>query len=123
MTSGHPLKELADVRQLFFARPRHSLGGQDKEVLTQESAFDPNHSEDAQFVENVMWEDAKIMFVTVNLPGGSNNDLSPWTHRSIQLPISRRRRWSNNSVPPPTSVGCKLLSTLRGPTMTRHSSS
>ena len=26
-----------------------------------------------------MWEDAKVMFVTVNMPGGSNNDLTPWT--------------------------------------------
>lgn len=79
LISGHPLKELADVRQLFFARPGHSLGGQDQEVLTQATAFDPAHPEDAQFVENVMWEEAKVMFVTVNLPGGSNNDLSPWT--------------------------------------------
>jgi hypothetical protein len=62
-----------------FARPGHSLGGQDREVFTRATAFDLAHPEDAQFIENVMWEDAKVMFVTVNLPGGSNNDLSPWT--------------------------------------------
>jgi hypothetical protein len=77
LISGQPLKELADLRQLFFAD--HSLGGQDKEVSTQATAFDPVHPEDAQLVENLMWEDAKVMFVTVNLPGGSKNDLSPWT--------------------------------------------
>jgi len=79
LTSGHPLKELADVRQLFFAQPGHTLGGQDKQVISQASAADPTHPGDAAFVENVMWEDAKVMFVTVNMPGGSNNDLSPWT--------------------------------------------
>ena len=78
-TSGHPLKELASVRQLFFSQPGHTLGGQDKDVVSQALAFDEAHSEDAQFVENVMWEDAKVMFVTVNMPGGSNNDKAPWT--------------------------------------------
>jgi hypothetical protein len=79
LISGHPLKELASLRQLFFSRPGHTLGGQDKEVFTQATSFDPAHQEDAQLVENVMWEDAKVMFVTVNFPGGSNNDLTPWT--------------------------------------------
>src|SRR4029077_5223846 len=79
LTSGHPLKELASVRQLFFSKPGHTLGGQDKEVVTQGIAFYPARPDDAQFNENVMWEDAKVMFVTVNIPGGSNNDLSPWT--------------------------------------------
>jgi hypothetical protein len=79
LTSGHPLKELASVRQLFFSQPGHALGGQDKQVASQATGFDPAHPEAAQFVENVMWEDAKVMFVTVNMPGGSNNDLSPWT--------------------------------------------
>jgi hypothetical protein len=79
LISGHPLKELASVRQLFFSQPGHTPGGQDKLVSSQATAFDPAHPEDAQFVENVMWEDAKVMFVTVNLPGGSNNDLAPWT--------------------------------------------
>ena len=79
LISGHPLKELASVRQLFFSKPGHTLGGQDKEVVTQGTAFDPTHPDDARFIENVMWEDAKVMFVTVNMPGGSNNDLSPWT--------------------------------------------
>jgi hypothetical protein len=80
--SGAPLKELASVRQLFFARAGHSLGAEDKQLLSQAVYFDPANPADAQFVENVMWEDAKVMFVTVNLPGGSNNDdptAAPWT--------------------------------------------
>ena len=30
------------------------------------------------FVENVMWEHSQTMFVTINLPGGSNNDNDIW---------------------------------------------
>jgi hypothetical protein len=78
--SGDPLKELASVRNLFFARQGHTLGLQDKEVQSQATDFDPAHPEDAQFVENVMWMDKGIVFVTLNMPGGSNNDLSPWTN-------------------------------------------
>jgi hypothetical protein len=33
---------------------------------------------DAQFVENVMWEESRVVFVTVNVPG-SNNDTVPWS--------------------------------------------
>lgn len=77
--SGAPLKELANVRSLFFARPSHSLGLADKEVWTQAQHFNVSHPEDAQFVENVMWEDASVLFVTVNMPG-SNNDTLPWTN-------------------------------------------
>jgi hypothetical protein len=33
---------------------------------------------DANYVENVMWEKAKTLFVTLNLPGGSNNDADVW---------------------------------------------
>lgn len=81
-SSGAPLKELGAVRRLFFARPGTTLGLHDKRVLSQAQAFDTAHPEDAQFVENVMWEQSDVMFVTVNMPGGSNNDnevTAPWT--------------------------------------------
>jgi len=78
-SSGAPLKELAAVRALFFARPGHTLGLVDKTVLSQAQYFDPAHPDDAQFVENVMWSDGKVVFVTINMPGGSNNDTAPWS--------------------------------------------
>jgi Calcineurin-like phosphoesterase len=78
LSSGDPLKELASVRSLFFAKPGHTLGLNEKIVSTQAKDFDPNYPTDAQFVENVMWEDSRVVFVTVNLPG-SNNDTVPWT--------------------------------------------
>lgn len=76
--SGAPLKELASVRSLFFARPGKTLGLRDKDVWSQAKYFDP-YPADAQFVENVIWEDAKVVFVTLNMPG-SNNDTLAWSN-------------------------------------------
>jgi Calcineurin-like phosphoesterase len=80
LKSGDPLKELASVRTLFFAKPGKTLGMTEKDVWSQAKYFDPAYPADAQFVENVMWEDAKVVFATFNMPGGSNNDTSPWTN-------------------------------------------
>jgi len=77
-SSGAPLKELASVRQLFFPRPGYTLGAEKKRVLSQAAVHDPAHPTDAQFVENVMWKDRQVIFVTLNVPG-SNNDGLPWT--------------------------------------------
>jgi hypothetical protein len=77
-SGGDPLKELASVRSLFFAKPGHTLGVNEKIVRTQARNFDPSYPSDAQFVENVMWEDSRVVFVTLNMPG-SNNDTVPWT--------------------------------------------
>jgi hypothetical protein len=54
-----------------------TLGGRKKQVISQAQSFDPAHPSDVQFVENVMWEQSKTLFVAVNLPGGSNNDADP----------------------------------------------
>jgi len=77
-SSGAPLKELAAVRELFFARPGHTLGLTDKSVVTQAQYYDPSHPEDAAYVENVMWMDGKVVFVMLNIPG-SNDDSLPWS--------------------------------------------
>jgi hypothetical protein len=80
LKAGDPLKELASVRSLFFARPGKTLGMTERKVWSQAHYFDPAYPADAQFVENVIWEDSKVVFVTVNMPGGSNNDTAPWTN-------------------------------------------
>src|SRR5262249_26452719 len=77
--SGAPLKELAAIRTLFFSKPGHTLGGTDKLVTTQAQSYDPTYRDDADYVENVMWESHKVLFMTLNLPG-SNNDTIPWTN-------------------------------------------
>jgi len=74
--SGDPLKELASVRSQFFAKPGLTLG-KEAQVLSQSQHFDPAYPSDAQFVENVMWKQGKVIFVTLNIPG-SNNDILPW---------------------------------------------
>jgi hypothetical protein len=81
--SGAPLNELASVRSLFFARPGRTLGLADKQVWSQAKYFDPDFPADAQFVENVMWQDRRVLFATFNIPGGSNNDnfdSAPWAN-------------------------------------------
>ena len=77
-SSGSPLNELASVRSLFFAKLGHTLGIHEKIVSTQAQNFDPAYPADAQFVENVMWKNSGVVFLTVNLPG-SNNDTLPWS--------------------------------------------
>jgi Calcineurin-like phosphoesterase len=75
---GDPLANLDLVRAIFFANPGYTLGGRHKQVLTQAQQYDPAHPEDAEYVENVMWEQSQVLFVTLDVPGGSNNDADPW---------------------------------------------
>lgn len=77
-SSGDPLKELASVRSLFFAKPGYTLGVHERKVLSQAERYNSAYPADAQFVENVMWEDSRIVFVTINMPG-SNNDTLAWS--------------------------------------------
>lgn len=79
LSSGAPLKELASVRSLFFAKPGVTLGRHEEQVWSQAEYFDPAYPTDSQFVENVLWQDGRVVFATFNIPGGSNNDTAPWT--------------------------------------------
>ena len=76
-SSGYPLNELASVRSLFFAHPGFTLGVHKMEVESQAQEFEKEFPTDAQFVENVMWKQSQVVFVTLNVPG-SNNDTLPW---------------------------------------------
>jgi hypothetical protein len=84
LTSGAPLKELAAVRNLFFPNPGMTLGVHKKHVTTQALDFDRDHPEDAQYVENVMWQQRGVVFATLNMPG-SNNDGLPWSGNKNNL--------------------------------------
>jgi hypothetical protein len=75
---GDPIANLALLRTIFFANPGETLGGRKKQVLTQATSFDAAHPTDANYVENVIWEESKTLFVVINLPGGSNNDQDIW---------------------------------------------
>jgi hypothetical protein len=75
---GNPAANLDLVRSIFFPEPGQTLGGGGLRVLSQAQIRDPAHTSDRQFVENVLWETYGIVFVTMNVPGGSNNDADPW---------------------------------------------
>jgi hypothetical protein len=76
--AGHPVANLALVRSIFFPETGRTLGGRSKHVTSQAQAYDPAHPSDAEYVENVMWEQSQVLFVTANVPGGSNNDDDTW---------------------------------------------
>lgn len=76
--AGNPVANLALVRQMFFAEPGRTLGGGRKRVTSQAQAYDPAFPSDAEYVENVMWEQSQVLFVTINVPGGSNNGNDTW---------------------------------------------
>jgi hypothetical protein len=75
---GNPVANLALIRSIFFSSPGHTLGSGTLQVLSQAQLRDRAHPEDAQYVENVLWQQRGIVFVSVNVPGGSNNDADPW---------------------------------------------
>ena len=103
---GNPVANLDLIRSIFFAIPGYSLGDSMR-VLSQSEAFDEDgesnqdhrgeskrendsgarkhgrferegHPSDRKYVENVMWGESKTLFVTINVPGGSNNDSDVW---------------------------------------------
>jgi len=81
-----PLEMLGVIRNIFFANPGRTLGQHPMQVISQAIAYDPAFPTDARYVENVMWEQSKTLFVTLNLPGGSNNDIDPWYAKTHPAP-------------------------------------
>jgi hypothetical protein len=75
---GNPVDNLALVRSIFFPTPGQTLGSGTLHTVSQATSYDPAHPEDAQYVENVRWQQKGFVFVTLNIPGGSNNDADPW---------------------------------------------
>lgn len=75
---GNPLANLELVRSIFFPEPGRTLGGGGLRVQSQADHTDPAHPEDATYVENVRWSRKGVVFVTIDVPGGSNNDADPW---------------------------------------------
>jgi len=74
---GNPVANLDLVRSLFFSNPGHTLGA-DKKVVSQRNAYDRAHPGDASYVENVYFMQNDVLVVTLNVPGGSNNDQDIW---------------------------------------------
>jgi len=77
-SGGNPVDNLALVRSIFFATPGATLGSGRLRVLSQAQVDNHAHPTDGAYVENVMWQRGGVLFVSVNVPGGSNNDADPW---------------------------------------------
>jgi hypothetical protein len=75
--NGDPAANLALVRTTFFPAPGQSQGAA-MAVHSQAQEFDAVFPSDKKYVENVWWEKSGVLFVTLNLPGGSNNDTDVW---------------------------------------------
>jgi len=76
--NGDPVANLALIRSLFFSRPGLTLGSTKRPVLSQHFLFDRRFATDANYAENVIWVQSDVLFVTINVPGGSNNDTDSW---------------------------------------------
>jgi hypothetical protein len=87
-----PLEQLAFVRSIFFPHPGLTLGVHKQPVLSQAFLFDPSHPSDSNYVENVIWAQANTLFVTLNIPGGSNNDQDPWFGAATESPPQTQER-------------------------------
>jgi len=115
--SGAPLNELAAVRSLFFSNPGVTLGVRKIRVSTQAHDYDRNHPQDAQFVENVMWQHRNVMFVTINMPGSNNDGLvwtAPFTDEPARVAEAAKRtladlRWLNKAFDRAEEQGAKGL--------------
>ncbi len=86
---GDPIANLALVRSLFFPTPGGTLGSGTLHTVSQATVHDPAHPEDAQYVENVVWQRKGVVFVTLNVPGGSNNDNDIWYGTPTMTPAQQ----------------------------------
>jgi hypothetical protein len=101
---ANPVANLAAVRRIFFSKPGWTLGQNPMQVISQATAYDPAHPEDAAYVENVMWEQAKTVFVTLNLPGGSNNDADAWNNPPNAAPPLNNNDQTERAARTPADV-------------------
>ena len=84
---GDPLANLELVRSIFFPRPGQSLGRHPIAVHSQALDYDRAHPTDNRYAENVWFEQSQVLFLTLNMPGGSNNDTDPWYDAPRMSPV------------------------------------
>ena len=83
---GNPVSNLALIRSIFFPRPGRTLSSGALHVLSQAQVDNSGNPTDGQYVENVLWQQKGFVFVTINVPGGSNNDADPWYGAPVASP-------------------------------------
>jgi hypothetical protein len=95
----NPWANLLLVRSIFFPHPGHTLGQNPMKVASQAdvAARGSGDDSDSAFVENVDFVKGGTLFMTLDIPGGSNNDADPWaasvvTDGGLQQLIERTQR-------------------------------
>ena len=114
---GNPTANLDLVRSIFFPSPGRTLGQASMPVQSQAQLIDPAHPEDQQYVENVMWVRRGVVFVTMNIPGGSNNDADAWYGAPITDAQTQERaqrtaadlRWLDRAFTTATGIGARAV--------------
>lgn len=86
---GDPMANLDLLRSIFFSAPGKTLGGS-MAVHSQSLEFDPASPTDSAYTENVWFEKSGVMFVTMNIPGGSNNGTDPWYGAPSMNPVQKQ---------------------------------
>lgn len=94
--AGDPLANLDLVRAMFFANPGRSFGTP-VSVHSQALDYDRAHPTDRAYVENVWYEKSGVLFVTLNIPGGSNNDTDPW-YGTPTMSVAQAREVADRSA-------------------------
>jgi hypothetical protein len=89
---GDPVANLALIRSIFFPHPSLTLGAHKQFVLSQSLAYDRRFRSDGKFVENVLWVQGGALFVTIDLPGGSNNDTDVWYGAPVETQAQTQTR-------------------------------
>lgn len=114
---GNPVANLDLVRSIFFSTPGKTLGGS-MTVHTQAQEYDTAHPTDSSYVENVWFEKSGVLFVALNIPGGSNNDTDPWYGAPTMSPAQQQEivnrtgatlRWLDTAFAKATANGDKAL--------------
>src|SRR5262249_22297314 len=101
---ANPDANLAAVRKIFFSKPGWTLGQNTMQLMPQATAYDPASPGASGYVEKVMGERAKTVFVTLTLPGGSNNDADAWNNKAGATPPLNNNDQSERAARTPADV-------------------
>lgn len=114
---GNPAANLTLLRNTFFSNPGNAVVGNLK-VHSQANEYNPAYPADKNYAENVWLEKSGVMIVTLNIPGGSNNDNDIWygapnmsaeQANDIHMRSEANKRWLNTAFQQAIANGDKAV--------------